>query len=212
MCALWWAGRGGHAGGRIRDGGGLAALADLDISKVLIHDAARALTPRAVITDVIAALDHAAAAAPALAVTDALWHGADNTVTGTQPRDGLYRAQTPQGFAFDAIKAAHDSYTGAPLDDVEVARAAGLAVTITQGHEDNFKITHAGDFARAEALLATRMDQTDRKGHSMMDIRLGNGYDVHRFGVGDHVWLCGVKVAHDRCLQGIRTPMSACTR
>ncbi|WP_417258857.1 bifunctional 2-C-methyl-D-erythritol 4-phosphate cytidylyltransferase/2-C-methyl-D-erythritol 2,4-cyclodiphosphate synthase [Celeribacter sp.] len=181
---------------------GLAALTGQGITKVLIHDAARALTPHAVISDVIDALDHAPAAAPALAVTDALWRGNADTVIGTQPRDGLYRAQTPQGFHFDAIKAAHDTYTGAPLDDVEVARAAGLAVTITQGHEENFKITHAEDFARAEALLATRMGQTDRKGQSMLDIRLGNGYDVHRFGVGDHVWLCGVKIDHDRCLQG----------
>ncbi|MEN8837626.1 MAG: bifunctional 2-C-methyl-D-erythritol 4-phosphate cytidylyltransferase/2-C-methyl-D-erythritol 2,4-cyclodiphosphate synthase [Celeribacter marinus] len=177
---------------------GLAALADRGVTKVLIHDAARALTPRGVIADVIDALGTGVAAAPALAVTDALWRGEDGHVTGTQDRTGLFRAQTPQGFGYDVICAAHARYDGAALDDVEVARAAGLTVTITAGHEDNFKITHAEDFARANAVLARRAD----KGHDMLDIRLGNGYDVHRFGAGDHVWLCGVKIPHGRSLQG----------
>ncbi|WP_439103682.1 bifunctional 2-C-methyl-D-erythritol 4-phosphate cytidylyltransferase/2-C-methyl-D-erythritol 2,4-cyclodiphosphate synthase [Celeribacter marinus] len=177
---------------------GLAALTDRGVTKVLIHDAARALTPCGVIADVIDALGTGVAAAPALAITDALWRGEDGHVTGTQDRTGLFRAQTPQGFGYDAICAAHAHYDGAALDDVEVARAAGLTVTITAGHEDNFKITHAEDFARANAVLARRAD----KGHDMLDIRLGNGYDVHRFGVGDHVWLCGVKIPHGRSLQG----------
>jgi 2-C-methyl-D-erythritol 4-phosphate cytidylyltransferase/2-C-methyl-D-erythritol 2,4-cyclodiphosphate synthase len=125
-------------------------------------------------------------------VTDALWRGDDLRVTGTQDRTGLWRAQTPQAFHFDAILAAHRAHPGGAADDVEVARAAGLDVMIVQGDEDNLKLTFAADFARAERIL---------KGRSM-DIRVGNGFDVHAFGPGDHVWLCGVQVPHGRGLVG----------
>jgi 2-C-methyl-D-erythritol 4-phosphate cytidylyltransferase / 2-C-methyl-D-erythritol 2,4-cyclodiphosphate synthase len=170
----------------------LIALQDRGITRVLIHDAARPLVPRDVIDGVLAALDHGPAAAPALPVTDALWRGEDGTVAGTQSRDGLYRAQTPQGFHFDAILAAHLAHPGDAADDVEIARAAGLPVTITPGHEDNLKLTFAADFVRAEATLKGRQ----------MDVRLGNGFDVHAFTDGDHVWLCGVRVPHTRAMQG----------
>lgn len=170
---------------------GLEALRDQGIAAVLVHDVARATVPRTVIADVIAALEENSGAAPALPVTDALWRGAAETVTGTQARDGLYRAQTPQGFHLAPLMEAHRAHKGGAADDVEVARAAGLDVAIVPGHEDNLKITTPGDFARAEAIL---------RGH--MDIRVGNGFDVHRFGPGDHVMLCGVRVAHERGLQG----------
>jgi 2-C-methyl-D-erythritol 4-phosphate cytidylyltransferase/2-C-methyl-D-erythritol 2,4-cyclodiphosphate synthase len=171
---------------------GLETLKDSGVRRVLIHDVARPCVPQSVIAAVLAALDDAPGAAPALPVTDALWMGAGARVTGTQSRDGLFRAQTPQGFDFDAILAAHRAESAAAAaDDVAVARAAGLAVVIVPGHEDNLKITHPDDFARAERILG---------GH--MDIRLGNGFDVHRFGPGDHVMLCGVAVPHGRGLQG----------
>jgi 2-C-methyl-D-erythritol 4-phosphate cytidylyltransferase/2-C-methyl-D-erythritol 2,4-cyclodiphosphate synthase len=182
------------AGGATRDASvraGLAALAGRGITRVLVHDAARPCTPLAVIHAVIAALDHGPAAAPAIPVTDALWHGACDRVTGVHPREGLYRAQTPQGFHYAALIAAHAAHPGGAADDVAVARAAGLDVTIVPGHEDNLKITLPADFARAERIL--RGD---------MDIRLGNGFDVHRFCPGDHVWLCGVKVPHGAALDG----------
>jgi 2-C-methyl-D-erythritol 4-phosphate cytidylyltransferase/2-C-methyl-D-erythritol 2,4-cyclodiphosphate synthase len=161
------------------------------VDRVLIHDVARPLVSRRLIADVLKALETHEGAAPALEVSDALWRGAGGEVTGTERRDGLYRAQTPQGFRFGAILAAHRAHGGGAADDVEVARAAGLAVAIVPGEERNLKITRAGDFARAEALLG-----------ETMDIRVGNGFDVHRFGPGDHVVLCGVKVPHDRALQG----------
>lgn len=173
----------------------LEALEGSGISKVLIHDGARPLVPRSVITAVLDALEHTPGAAPALPVTDALWRGDAGTVAGTQSRDGLYRAQTPQGFRFPEILAAHRSHPGHAADDVEVARAAGLSVAIVHGHEDNLKLTYAEDFARAEAILRARKGQT-------MDVRLGNGYDVHAFCEGDHVWLCGVKVPHSKGLLG----------
>ena len=167
---------------------GLAQVAGAE--KVLIHDAARCCLPAAVIDRVVAALDSHAAAAPALAVTDALWTGG-GTVTGTTDRTGLWRAQTPQGFRLDAIRAAHAAFEGEAADDVEVARAAGIDVAIVAGDEDNLKITGPGDFARAARIL-----------EATLDIRTGTGYDVHRFGPGDHVMLCGVRVPHGRGLQG----------
>jgi 2-C-methyl-D-erythritol 4-phosphate cytidylyltransferase / 2-C-methyl-D-erythritol 2,4-cyclodiphosphate synthase len=175
---------------------GLAALSNLNITKVLIHDVARPCIQTDLIQSVIAALDHGAAAAPALAVTDALWTGHDAQVTGLQDRRGLYAAQTPQGFHYDAILAAHRAHAKDAADDVEVARAAGLNIAIVPGDPDNIKITTAGDFARAERILRGQMDIRQ------LDIRLGNGFDVHRFGPGDHVVLCGVPVPHDRGLQG----------
>ena len=92
-------------------------------------------------------------AAPALPVTDALWTGSAGLVTGTRDRTGLYRAQTPQGFALEAIRAAHAAHKGGAADDVEVARAHGMEVAIVPGDEDNIKITMPGDFDRAERLL-----------------------------------------------------------
>ena len=178
---------------------GLEALAGTGVTKVLIHDAARALVPQHVIRGVLTALETHDGAAPALQVTDALWRG-DSHVDDAQDRTGLWRAQTPQGFDFKSILDAHHAFKGDAADDVEIARMAGIPVVITQGDEANFKITHTEDFARAEQVLASRRRQAKDPHH--MDIRLGNGYDVHRFGVGDHVWLCGIKVPHNRCLQG----------
>ncbi len=180
------------AGADTRTGSVLAGLhAAQEYDNVLIHDAARPLVSAQIIDDVLDALQTYQAAAPAVPVTDALWIGEDRKVTGTQSRDKLWRAQTPQGFDRAALLAAHAAYDGEAADDVTIARAAGIVVAITNGHEDNLKITGPDDFARAAQQL--RGD---------MDIRLGNGFDVHRFKDGDHVWLCGVKVPHDKALRG----------
>jgi 2-C-methyl-D-erythritol 4-phosphate cytidylyltransferase/2-C-methyl-D-erythritol 2,4-cyclodiphosphate synthase len=182
-------------GGATRDASVRNALEHLSgsgVTRVLIHDGARPLVSRALITRLMGALDRSVAAAPAVPVTDALWRGLDLRVIGTQDRTGLWRAQTPQAFHFDAIQAAHRAHPGGAADDVEVARAAGLDVMIVQGDEDNLKLTFAADFARAERIL---------KGRSM-DIRVGNGFDVHAFGPGDHVCLCGVRVPHGKGLVG----------
>ncbi|WP_134725897.1 bifunctional 2-C-methyl-D-erythritol 4-phosphate cytidylyltransferase/2-C-methyl-D-erythritol 2,4-cyclodiphosphate synthase [Paracoccus luteus] len=183
------------AGGDTRSASVLAGLQSLDgsgVTHVLIHDGARPLVSRAVIDGVTAALAAGApAAAPALPVTDALWRGDGARVTGFADREGLYRAQTPQGFALDAILAAHRAHPQGAADDVELAHRAGLPVTITPGAEDNLKLTWPADFDRARHLL-----------EAAMDVRLGNGFDVHAFGPGDHVWLCGVRVPHGAGLVG----------
>ncbi|MCV2865714.1 bifunctional 2-C-methyl-D-erythritol 4-phosphate cytidylyltransferase/2-C-methyl-D-erythritol 2,4-cyclodiphosphate synthase [Defluviimonas sp. WL0075] len=187
---------GGHvtlvAGGATRAGSvrnALEVLDGSDLDHVLIHDGARPLVPRALIDRVLAALGRAAA--PALAVTDALWRGEDGGVDGAVARDGLYRAQTPQGFALADILAAHRAGSASAADDVEVARTAGMHVAIVAGAEENIKITWPEDFVRAERLMGKNMD-----------VRLGNGYDVHAFCDGDHVTLCGVRIAHERGLLG----------
>jgi 2-C-methyl-D-erythritol 4-phosphate cytidylyltransferase/2-C-methyl-D-erythritol 2,4-cyclodiphosphate synthase len=182
-------------GGASRDASVRAGLTAVSAAcdRVLIHDAARPLVSRAVIDGVLAALERHDGAAPAVAVTDALWRGTE-TVAGTEDREGLWRAQTPQGFRLGPIRDAHRAAEAAGLaaaDDVAVARAAGLTVAITQGDERNLKLTRAEDFARAAQLMERRMD-----------IRTGNGFDVHRFGPGDHVMLCGVAVPCERGLQG----------
>ncbi|GAA0294098.1 bifunctional 2-C-methyl-D-erythritol 4-phosphate cytidylyltransferase/2-C-methyl-D-erythritol 2,4-cyclodiphosphate synthase [Rhodovulum strictum] len=181
-------------GGATRDASVAAGLMAVPqgTTRVLIHDGARPLVSAALIDRVIDALDSHPGAAPALAVTDALWRGAAGRVLAPHPRDGLFRAQTPQGFRIEAIRAAHAAHPGGAADDVEVALAAGLDVAIVEGDEDNLKITHAQDFARAERVLRERD----------MDIRTGNGFDVHAFCDGDGVILCGIKVPHDKALKG----------
>lgn len=181
-------------GGATRDASvqaGLEALAGDPPGLVLIHDVARPLVSAGVIDRVIGALAHAAGAAPALAVTDALWQGEAGLVAGARDRAGLYRAQTPQGFRYAAILAAHRTHPGGAADDVEVARHAGLDVAIVEGDEGNLKITGPADFARAEQLMG-----------ETMNIRVGQGYDVHAFEPGEACILCGVAVPHDRKLKG----------
>ncbi len=178
-------------GGNTRDASVLAGLGAANTENVLIHDGARPLVSARIISDVVNALNTHAGAAPALTVTDALWRGKDGQVTATHPREGLFRAQTPQGFHRNAILAAHAAHDGGAADDVEIAIAHGLDVAIVTGDSHNIKITNPGDFARAEHLL-----------ERVMDIRLGNGYDVHRYCEGDHVVLCGVSVPHSHGLDG----------
>ncbi len=170
----------------------LEALAGTDTTRALIHDAARPFVSASVIRRVLSALEGAPGAAPALPVTDALWRGEAGRVAGTTDRTGLYRAQTPQGFDFAAILAAHRAHQGDAADDVAVARGAGLDVAIVEGDETNIKITHPDDFARAERMI----------GNQGLDVRVGNGFDVHAFTAGNAVTLCGVSLAHDRALLG----------
>lgn len=175
---------------------GLEALADKAPDAVLIHDGARACVPDRVITDMTRMVEKYDAVAPGLAISDALWSSEGDgfrQVNATVDRANLYRAQTPQAFRFSAILNAHRAHEGPALDDVEVARAAGMTVRIGSGHPDNIKITTPEDFIRAERILKER---------TPMDIRVGNGFDVHRFGAGDHVILCGVTIPHTRGLQG----------
>jgi 2-C-methyl-D-erythritol 4-phosphate cytidylyltransferase / 2-C-methyl-D-erythritol 2,4-cyclodiphosphate synthase len=172
---------------------GLESLAAAPPARVLIHDAARPFLDRETIDHVLAALDEAPGAIPALPVKDTVKRGVSGRVAETLDRSALWRAQTPQGFDYAAILAAHRAAQGSELsDDAAVAERAGLAVRLVAGSEANFKVTTAEDLEQGERLLLARQG----------DIRTGQGFDVHAFGPGDHVWLCGVKVAHERGLIG----------
>lgn len=146
------------AGGATRSTSVLAGLSALEglVDAVLIHDAARPCVSVDVINGVIARLTNTPGAAPAVAVVDALWTGAKGHVTGSMDRTGLFRAQTPQGFHLKPLLNAYREFPDSAADDVEIARRAGLKVAITQGDEDNIKITTPADFARAEAILRAR--------------------------------------------------------
>ncbi len=172
---------------------GLESLIDLKPKLVLIHDAARPFPDAALIARVIDALATVPAAIPALPVADTLKRADDGRrVAATVPRDGLWRAQTPQGFHFDAILDAHRRLADrAATDDAQLAEMAGLDVAVVAGSEDNAKVTTPEDWARAERLLGAAFEP-----------RTGSGFDVHRFAPGDHLMLCGIKVPHEAGLEG----------
>jgi 2-C-methyl-D-erythritol 4-phosphate cytidylyltransferase / 2-C-methyl-D-erythritol 2,4-cyclodiphosphate synthase len=168
---------------------GLKAIGDAD--RVLIHDAARPLLPRAVIDRLIEALDNADGAVPALPIADTVARAIDD-LGETIDRTGLIRVQTPQAFRFDAIIAAHDQWTGpAATDDAQIAKATGFRVVTVQGDAMLDKITTLDDFAAAETKLGAQMVS-----------RSATGFDVHRLEAGDTLWLGGVRVPHDKGLSG----------
>lgn len=176
---------------------GLRAISDTPPDVVLIHDGARPFVEPQVVANVIAALEDADGALPVTLVTDTIKRSLDGkTVGGTEDRTQLYAAQTPQAFRYDAIYEAHrraiefsDSFT----DDAAIAEWANLRVALAQGSPRNIKITLPEDFARAERMI---------EGDTMMETRLGTGYDVHAFEEGDHVILGGLKIPHTAKLSG----------
>ena len=187
-------------GGATRQGSvraGLEALAAKRPDIVLVHDAARPFASPALVSRAIAAAKATGAAIPVLALTDTVKQvDAVGRVIRTLGRDSLRLVQTPQAFAFDALYRAHreasalgrDDFT----DDAAIAEWAGLEVSVFDGDADNIKLTSADDFTRAEAMKTT----------SLVDLRTGSGIDVHAFGLGDHVMLGGIRIAHSRGLSG----------
>jgi 2-C-methyl-D-erythritol 4-phosphate cytidylyltransferase / 2-C-methyl-D-erythritol 2,4-cyclodiphosphate synthase len=172
---------------------GLEALAAEKPDIVLIHDAARPFVTPAVISRAIAAAEHTGAAVPAIAVTDTIKQVSDGgDVEATPDRAKLRIAQTPQAFRFDVIldahrRAARDGRSDF-TDDAALAEWAGLTVATFEGDPANMKLTTPEDFVREEARLASQLG----------DIRTGTGYDVHAFGEGDHLMICGVRVPHTK--------------
>jgi 2-C-methyl-D-erythritol 4-phosphate cytidylyltransferase / 2-C-methyl-D-erythritol 2,4-cyclodiphosphate synthase len=174
---------------------GLEALAGDAPRNVLIHDGARPLVSAGTIGRCIAVLEAKPGVIAALPVVDALKRAEGGRVIGALDRDGLWRAQTPQGFHYAAIRAAHKAQAGGDAaDDAAVAMAAGIDVTVVAGDEDNLKVTREEDFASAERLLASRAGET----------RVGSGFDTHAFAAGKQrpLWLCGVQLAGERGLEG----------
>lgn len=168
---------------------GLEALAKSAPDLVLIHDGARPMISAALIDSIIGALNTSKGVLPVVPVIDTLKRVDGVRVGETVPRENLVRAQTPQGFQFADILAAHRQFAGEALtDDAAVLERAGLGVVTVPGDETNIKVTTMDDLARLTA--------------SLSETRVGQGFDVHRFGPGDHVWLCGLQVPHTHGLVG----------
>jgi 2-C-methyl-D-erythritol 4-phosphate cytidylyltransferase / 2-C-methyl-D-erythritol 2,4-cyclodiphosphate synthase len=176
---------------------GLEALSVRAPDIVLVHDAARPFCSTELVSRAIAAGVASGAAVPALPVTDTIKRvDAAGHVVGTIDRAPLRSVQTPQAFAFPALLEAHRRATKDGredfTDDAALAEWAGLKVAVFAGEAGNIKMTTDEDFARAEA----------RRVANLPDLRIGSGFDVHAFADGDHVWLGGIKIAHERGLSG----------
>ena len=165
----------------------LEALARVAPATVLIHDAARPDLPPPVVERLLSALAEQPAAIPVLPVVDSIAIAGGALMAGVAEREALRRVQTPQAFRFRDILAAHRAWTEESNagDDAQVARAAGLPVALVEGDERLRKLTFAADFRTGTAM-----------------IRIGTGFDVHRLAEGEELWLCGVRIEHDKGLAG----------
>ncbi|HEY8290427.1 MAG TPA: bifunctional 2-C-methyl-D-erythritol 4-phosphate cytidylyltransferase/2-C-methyl-D-erythritol 2,4-cyclodiphosphate synthase [Acetobacteraceae bacterium] len=170
---------------------GLEALASHAPDVVLVHDAARPLIPDGTIPALLAALRAAPGAIPAMPVADTLKRVNLGVITETVPREGLYRAQTPQAFRFADLLAAHRSGLIGTTDDASLLEAAGATVAIVPGTEDNIKLTYPEDLPRLERAMNPNLSP-----------RTGTGFDVHVLEAGRKLFLCGVLVPHDKGLAG----------
>jgi len=182
------------AGGATRQASvraGLEALAADPPDLVLVHDGARPIIPPGTVAALRAALETHPGAIPAQPVSDTLKRGKGGTILETVPRAGLFRAQTPQGFRFAPLLAAHRAATGEATDDAQLLEQAGLAVALVPGGESNVKITWPEDLARVEAAMLARMIP-----------RIGTGFDVHRLVEGRPMVLCGVTLPSPLGLDG----------
>ncbi len=181
---------------------GLEGLASSAPDYVLVHDAARAMVAPALIDRVIEALQDTSGVIPGIAVVDTLKLADDDgIITDTVSRDGLWRAQTPQGFKYADLLAAHRSAIGQELtDDAAVMEASGYRVAVVLGDENNIKVTTPDDLMRMEEIMSD--DSAQAKPVRSPSFRIGSGYDVHKLGPGDHVTLCGVEITSERALIG----------
>ena len=184
-------------GGRTRQDSvrrGLESLESCRPDAVCIHDGARPFVTAAEISDSLAALADSAGAVVALPVSDTLKRAQDRrVVVSAAGREGWWRALTPQSFRFRDILAAHRAGAGiGTTDDASLAGLFGHSVTLVDGSPDNVKITTVADLERARQTFNPQLG----------DVRVGFGFDAHRFGAGDCVVLCGVRIPHDRALEG----------
>lgn len=190
-------------GAETRQGSVLAGLRALQTDPpdlVLVHDGARPFVTSALIDRVLAALQHAEAVVPTLPIASTIKRvDADGRIAATIAREGLHSAETPQGFRFASILAAHEQAAksgGIFTDDASVAEWAGIAVASVPGEAENIKLTTGDDIALADRRLTMEVML------QLGDIRVGHGYDVHAFGAGSFVTLGGVVIPHHAGLSG----------
>ncbi|MBW8881333.1 MAG: 2-C-methyl-D-erythritol 2,4-cyclodiphosphate synthase [Asticcacaulis sp.] len=164
----------------------------------MVHDAARPLLKPHHINALLRSLENRRAAILALAMADSLKRGCD-VILDAPPRDDLWRAQTPQAFRYGDLVRAYGAWQGEPpTDEATVATAAGIEVALVPGDIRLHKLTYADDFALLEAFIAGDKSLSQ----NTKQIRIGQGFDAHRWGEGQSVWLCGVEITHDRALIG----------
>ena len=187
-------------GGRTRQescAAGIEAAMEFAPDCVLIHDAVRPFVSAKVISDVLAQLTEAEAVIPALPVADTMKRAANGIISETVTRENLYFVQTPQGFHFNKIRAAHRTLAAQGIntltDDAAVAEAVGMEVHIVAGELANKKLTTSADIQEANLKM---------RPHGIADLRIGQGIDFHTFDEGKCVWLCGVEISHSHSLKG----------
>jgi 2-C-methyl-D-erythritol 4-phosphate cytidylyltransferase/2-C-methyl-D-erythritol 2,4-cyclodiphosphate synthase len=175
---------------------GLKALMTDTDDIVMIHDAARPLLKPHHINALLAELETKPAAILALPVTDSLKRGDNNRIVEAPARDNLWRAQTPQAFRLHDILRAYERWPAdqIPTDEAMVAAHSGINVTLVEGDIALHKLTYPTDFALLETLISGEKP--------LKQIRIGQGFDAHRWGEGQSVWLCGVEIIHDQTLIG----------
>lgn len=170
---------------------GLTAIKEMGFTHVLVHDAVRPFLSETVVERLIKSLDKYDGAIPVIPVADALWSASAGVAEHPVPREKIFRAQTPQAFEFDGLLDAYRRFSGTAADDAAVAVAAGMKVAAVPGCGENFKITVAEDFVKAEQALTTASG-----------VRIGQGFDVHARANGDNVTLLGVELPCDFGLAG----------
>jgi 2-C-methyl-D-erythritol 4-phosphate cytidylyltransferase/2-C-methyl-D-erythritol 2,4-cyclodiphosphate synthase len=184
-------------GGATRDRSVIAGLDALEApseAMVLIHDAARPWVEARHVRELLDALTGADGALPALPMADTVKRVAAETgAISTEDRSRLWRAQTPQAFRLGIVKAAYALWPPgrAPTDDAEVVENAGGRIVFTSGDPKLMKLTYPEDFGMADRMFADGRET-----------RVGQGFDAHRFGPGENVWLCGVCIPHTHALIG----------
>lgn len=172
---------GGVAGGATRSESVRAGLAHVPHTATIIcvHDAARPFADAALFERVVQAVrDGADAAIPGVPVADTIKQLApDRSVAHTPPRAELVAVQTPQAFRADVLRRAHAQAAEA-TDDAALVEAAGGRVVVVEGHADNRKITDPADLRWARERV--------EGAHTMTEIRVGQGFDIHRFSDDPH--------------------------
>jgi 2-C-methyl-D-erythritol 4-phosphate cytidylyltransferase/2-C-methyl-D-erythritol 2,4-cyclodiphosphate synthase len=160
---------------------------------VLVHDAARPCLSSDDLRALLDAVGSSAAVGAVLAapIVDTVKRESGAGVE-TVERQGLWRALTPQIFGFERLRHALDDASRAGIavtDEAQAIERQGLRPALVSGSGFNIKVTRAEDLKVAERILQT----TEQR-----KMRIGQGFDVHAFGLGEHVMLGGVRIAHSK--------------
>ena len=166
---------------------GLRAL-DPGIELCAVHDAARPFVSGKLILETWKAAEETGAACPVLPLKDTVLHAAGGMLDGRLRREEHFAVQTPQIFRQDEFRRTYEAFGEDQTDDCSVWIASGGKVTCVPGEESNRKLTTPADFERRKA---------------PMDLRIGHGYDAHRFKEGRDMFLCGVKLPVHYGLDGV---------